>query len=38
MNQNSMMAREKIPPGFWIGVLLILAILIIKNCQGGVVP
>ena len=38
MNPNSMMAREKIPQGFWIGILLILAILIIKNCQGGVVP
>ena len=38
MNQNSMMAREKIPPGFWIGVVILLIILLIRNCMGGVGP
>ena len=29
---------ERIPPGFWLGLILVAILLWFQHCKGGVVP
>ena len=29
---------QRIPPGFWIALAMLIVILIVRNCVGGVDP
>lgn len=35
---NSTISNNKIPPGFWIALAMLITILIVRNCIGGVDP